>query len=45
MPAIENLVYYIFNVLSLGGLWLVKIVIKKAIMESKGNESKRVEKD
>lgn len=35
MPFIENLVYYAINVVTLGSLWVLKIVIKKAITESK----------
>ncbi len=35
MPFIENLVYYIVNVITLGSMWMLKIVIKKAITESR----------
>lgn len=34
IPLGENLVYWGFNLLTFGTLWLMKIVIKKAIIES-----------
>jgi len=35
MTFLENLMYYGSNILTLGFWWLVKIVIKKAIIETK----------
>ena len=35
LPLVELILYYIFNILSGGVLWVVKTVIKKAINESK----------
>lgn len=34
MPFLENTVYYIFNILTFGALYISKIVLKKAITES-----------
>jgi hypothetical protein len=34
----ENLFYWISNILCLGLWWLLKIIIKKAIIESVGEE-------
>ena len=34
MPLLENILYYAGNVLTLGMPWMVKIVIKKAVMEA-----------
>lgn len=34
LPVLELIVYYCMNVLTLGGFWFAKIVIKKAINES-----------
>lgn len=31
----ENLAYYGYVILTLGGAWITKIIIKKAILESK----------
>lgn len=33
MSGFENFVYYLFCILTLGGLWIHKIVCKKAISE------------
>lgn len=35
MPFFENLWYYVFNVLTFGSLFTIKVIIKKAITESK----------
>ncbi len=34
MPFNENLIYWIYCILTLGTVWLCKIVIKKAVMEA-----------
>lgn len=34
MDLIENMAYWGVNVCTLGGLWLLKIIIKKAIIEA-----------
>ena len=34
MPIDENLIYYAYCILTLGFVWLCKIVIKKAIIEA-----------
>ena len=35
MSFFENAWYYVLNVLSFGGLFTIKVIIKKAILESK----------
>ena len=35
MPFGENLAYYGYNIITLGAAWLIKIIIKKAIIESR----------
>jgi len=35
IPTWELVAYYILNILSFGALWITKVVIKKAIIESK----------
>lgn len=35
LPMWELAVYYILNVLCFGSLWVIKLVIKKAILEAK----------
>jgi hypothetical protein len=37
LTPIELLVYYLGNIVSLGALWVAKIVIKKAIFEGFGD--------
>jgi len=39
MRLVENIIYWIFCVLSLGSIWLIKIIIRKAIDDSKLNKS------
>lgn len=34
LPAIEYIVYALMNIAFLGGPWMVKIIIKKAIQEA-----------
>jgi len=34
LPNWELFAYYILNVLSFGSLWLMKVIIKKAIIEA-----------
>ena len=35
MPSFENLVYYLVNIVTFGSFFLLKVVIKKAILETK----------
>lgn len=34
LPFLENLGYYFYVLITLGGAWLIKVIIKKAIIES-----------
>lgn len=35
---VENVVYLIACILTLGGIWLMKIVIKKAVIEANASQ-------
>jgi hypothetical protein len=35
LSALETLFYYVYVLCTFGGIWILKIVIKKAIIESK----------
>ena len=35
LPLWELIPYYIINIFSFGSLWIIKLVIKKAILEAK----------
>jgi len=38
LPVLEAIVYYLTCVLTMGGSWVMKIIIKKAIMEAKNGK-------
>lgn len=41
LPALEWVIYHVSNILSMGAVWGVKIVIKKAIAEAMQDSEKR----
>jgi len=41
LPALEWVIYHIANIFSLGAVWTVKIIIKKAIAEAMQDDYKK----
>lgn len=42
LPIIELIVYYCLNVVTIGGAWFAKIIIKKAINEANISQPKHL---